>query len=202
MNLIPMNSENLQLFAEEQAQTVPAEGDKQTEQKQEETKTFTQEDVNNVVARESKTAVEKLLKEAGIAPEGDYKASLKAFKDWQDSQKTELTKASENLTAAEAAKATAESKVEELTQQVLVMSKGIPADKSAQYVKLASAYVKDGVDFAGALDLALKDFPVANGAREGVPGASGNPATASAGKTDEQAYLESKYGNNPYYKKN
>ena len=201
MNLIPMNSENLQLFAEEPAQPVPAEGGDQQGQKPEDQKTFTQEDVNNVVARESKTAVEKLLKEVGIAPEGDYKASLKAFKDWQDSQKTELTKASENLTAAEAARAAAESKAEELTQQVLVMSKGIPAEKSAQYVKLASAYIKDGVDFAGALDLALKDFPISNSTPGGVPGASGNPANPLTGKTDEQTYLDGKYANNPYYKK-
>lgn len=46
-------------------------------------KTFTQEEVKGIVARESKSAVEKLLKDAGIAPEGDYKASMKAFKDWR-----------------------------------------------------------------------------------------------------------------------
>ena len=136
-------------------------------------KTFTQEDVNNLVARESKAAVEKLLKEAGIAPEGDHKAAMKAFKEWQDSQKTELEKATGAKTALEQEKAAAIAEATSLKQQLLAVGKGIPADKAAKYIKLAEAYVTDKVDFAAALDLALKDFPVA---AAGVAGASGNPA--------------------------
>ncbi len=135
-------------------------------------KTFTQADVNNIVSRESKSAVEKLLKEAGIAPEGDYKASLKAFKDWQDSQKTELEKATGSLATLAAEKEAAETKAKALENKVAALAKGIPADKLEQYTKLAEAYRGDKTDFSAALDKALKDFPVAEA---GTPGAGGNP---------------------------
>lgn len=123
-------------------------------------KTFTQEDVNAIVSRESKSAVEKLLKEAGIAPEGDHKASLKAFKEWQDSQKSELDKASGALTTAQKEKADAETKALQLERQLSAVKKGIPADKADKYIKLAEAYTDDKTDFDKALEKALKDFPV------------------------------------------
>ena len=57
-------------------QTVESEKQEAAHEQQEQReRTFTQTEVNGLVARESKSAVEKLLKSAGIAPEGDYKAS-------------------------------------------------------------------------------------------------------------------------------
>lgn len=139
---------------------------------QEPPKTFTQEDVNALVARESKSAVEKLLKDAGISADGNHSEKLKAFKDWQDSQKSELEKATGSLSAAEQAKIDAEAKATLLERKFTAVSKGIPADKSEKYIKLAEAYTDDKTDFEKALDLALKDFPVAE---KGTPGAGGNP---------------------------
>ncbi|MPW25954.1 hypothetical protein GC105_09140 [Alkalibaculum sp. M08DMB] len=169
LDLIPMN---IQLFAEDKTDPDPPAGGSGESSKQEDTKTFTQDDVNNVVARESKAAVEKLLKEAGIAPEGDYKASMQAFKEWQDSQKTELEKVTGNLTTLEQAKAEAEAKATLLEQKFKAVSKGIPADKAHKYIKLAEAYMDDKTDFEKALGLALKDFPVVE---NGTPGTGGNP---------------------------
>ena len=79
----------------ENTQTV--ESEKQEAAKEQHERTFTQTEVNGLVARESKSAVEKLLKSAGIAPEGDYKASLEAFRQWKESQKTDLENASEQM---------------------------------------------------------------------------------------------------------
>ncbi|MFT3951185.1 MAG: hypothetical protein QM689_04425 [Oscillospiraceae bacterium] len=123
-------------------------------------KTFTQEDVNALVSKGSKSAVEKLLKDAGIAPEGDYKTAMKAFREWQDSQKTELEKATGSLSAAEKAKQDAETKAAQLERQLAAVKKGVPADKTDKYIKLAEAYTDDKTDFDAALDAALKDFPV------------------------------------------
>ena len=165
---------NIQLFAEGDQNT----NDKNTDDKSGDpppaaaTKTFTQEDVNSITARESKTAVEKLLKEAGIAPEGDYKASMQAFKKWQDDQKTELEKKDGALTTLQAEKEAAETKASTLERQIAVMSNGIPAEKANVYIKLAEAYVDDKTDFKAAIALALKDFPLS---AKGVPGSGGNP---------------------------
>lgn len=165
---------DLQLFAEGEnlppADPTPAAG----------AKTFTQEDVNNLIARESKSAVEKLLKDAGIAAEGDYKASLAAFKGWQDSQKSELEKATGAQATLAKEKADAVARADALERQLTAVGKGIPADKSAKYIKLAEAYMTDKVDFAAALDLAVKDFPVVDA---GVAGKGGNPAPTEQQKT-------------------
>jgi len=165
-NRLPLS---LQLFAEDPA---PVSGNSGSDNPAP-AKTFSQEDVNAIVARESKAAVEKLLKEVGIAPEGDYKAAMKAFKQWQDSQKSELEKATGALSAVEKAKAEAEAKVSALERQIAAISKGIPADKADKYIKLAEAYVNEKTDFAAALELALKDFPIPE---KGVAGSGANPA--------------------------
>ena len=43
----------------------------QTVESEKQERMFTQAEVNGLVARESKSAVERLLKSVGIAPEGD-----------------------------------------------------------------------------------------------------------------------------------
>ena len=174
----------MQFFAQDQTADDAGEKPTDTEDKatsETEEKTFTQQDVNNLVARESKAAVEKLLKDAGLSSEGDdYKTSLKAFNEWQDSQKTEIERATEALTTAEKAKQEAEAKAQQLERQISAISKGIPADKADKYLKLAEAYVDDATDFDKAIELALKDFPVAE---KGVGGAGGNPAPTGKGKS-------------------
>ena len=52
-----------------------------------EEKTFTQEDVNNLVAKESKKAMEKLLRELGVEDMKSAKEGLKKFKEIQSKQK-------------------------------------------------------------------------------------------------------------------
>lgn len=148
-------------------------------------KTFTQEDVNGIVSKESKAAVEKLLKEAGIASEGDYKAKLKAFKDYQDSQKSALELKDGEVKTLQADKELAEAKASNLERQLAAVSNGIPAEKAAKYIKLAEAYVDDKTDFKAALVLALKDFPLA----QEVPGAGGNPPNTN--KKPETTVAES-----------
>ena len=75
----------------EKNQTVKSEKQEQRE------RIFTQTEVNGLVARESKSAVERLLKSVGIAPEGDYKASLEAFRQWRDSKNADIEKATAQM---------------------------------------------------------------------------------------------------------
>lgn len=171
----------LQYFAEGEANNTatPAEETPTTPPAEEE-KSFTQTDVNNLVARESKSAIEKLLKEAGISADGNHSEKLKAFKEWQDSQKSELERATGTLTTLETEKQQAVEKATLLERKFTAVSKGIPADKADKYIKLAEAYTDENSDFDKALDLALKDFPVAE---KGTPGAGGNPPPTPTTKT-------------------
>ena len=70
------------------------EEEKVTEPVVETTKTegnnFTQKDVNNLVAKETKKAVEKLLKELGVEDVKSAKEGLSKFKEIQEAQKARL----------------------------------------------------------------------------------------------------------------
>lgn len=65
---------------------------KNTGNPEEKLNTFTQEDMNNIVAKNVKEERTKILKELGIENVDNYKKSLEAFNKYQDSQKTELQK--------------------------------------------------------------------------------------------------------------
>lgn len=157
----------------ETTQTVQSEEQEAAQGQQEQReRTFTQAEVNGLVAKESKSAVEKLLKSAGIAPEGDYKASLEAFRQWQESKNTDIQKATtqmQNLQRQNVA----------LSEQLEALKAGIPVEKLDRYTKLAKAYQAEDTSFINALKLALKDFPVSGG---GVAAAGGNPAQKPEGQ--------------------
>lgn len=58
-------------------------------------KTYTQEELNSIAAREKEQGRTALLKELGIEDVTNYKDSLAKFKEHQESQKTETQKANE-----------------------------------------------------------------------------------------------------------
>ncbi|MFX3735729.1 hypothetical protein ACJBQW_11365, partial [Streptococcus suis] len=59
--------------------------------------TFSQEDVNRVGKKEHKTGYAKAIKDLGFADGESAKEALKAYEDWQESQKTEADKLTELL---------------------------------------------------------------------------------------------------------
>lgn len=174
---------SLQQFAEETPEP-ELNTDEKSEQTEQE-KTFTQQDVNNIVARETKSTVERLLKEAGISDGSDYKRSLTEFKKWQDSQKSELELATEKITQAEAKATEAEKQMQEMRNQVEALSKGIPQNRIAQYIKLAEVYKDDDTEFTDALDKALQEFPLMNNAQKQT---GGNPVPFMQPQDNKKKY--------------
>lgn len=148
---------NTPIEGEQAPVTEPAGEQPKTEEKPAEP-TFTQEQVNGIVTKESRKQLEKLMQEAGLPVDGDYKEQLAAFKAWTDSQKTEAQLAAEAKTKAETDLANAQAENAALQKQITALGKGIPTDKMAQYTKLAEAYEVE--DFGEALDKALADFPL------------------------------------------
>jgi hypothetical protein len=55
-------------------------------------KNFSQEQVNNLVARETKKAKESFLKDAGFDDFDNLKDGLKQYKEWKDSTKSDIQK--------------------------------------------------------------------------------------------------------------
>jgi len=155
-----------------EVKTVPSEGGEHAKDTTPAPRTFTQEEVTSIAAREGKASVEKLLKEAGIAPEGDYKAALKSFREWQEAQKTAAERQQEEIGKANKERDDALAEKTRLEQNIDLLAAGIPKDKMDKYAKLAETYLAEGVSFAQAVQAAKVDFPVKP---TGVPGTGGNP---------------------------
>lgn len=122
----------------------------------------TQEDeINGRITRESRKQVEALLKEAGIMPDDDPKMQLKAYKEWQDAQKSDLEKAQGDAKNFAGERDAALAELQSMKRCMMAISKGVPADKAERYVKFAETYVGEDGDYGKALEAVLKDFPIA-----------------------------------------
>lgn len=177
---------NIQLFAEEGTDPVTQTDDKTgaivTEPIQKtdpEVKTFTQEEVNAMLAKEKNKMPSK--------------EELKAFNDWKESQKTEAEKNKEIIEENNALK-TKLSIYENLDK---VESAGVDkkfakfvlseiSSKDGEIEDLAKDYIKENPQF-----LAAKGEPKTTGFSQN---------STSKVKSEEQAYLDKKYAKNPYYK--
>jgi len=164
--------------------TATAEMDTATTQQQSAQEVNTQdaapakEDIAALVTKESRKNVEKLLKDAGITPSDNPEMQLKEYKKWLDGQKSDLERAQSERDALTSERDTAIAEKNALERRFDIVSKGVPADRADKYIKLAEAYESDSVDFASAVDLALKDFPITTTTQK-APGGGANPPAAT-----------------------
>ena len=168
-------------------QTETLESDKKTEGAGEQfaeknEKTFTQEEVNAMLAKEKKKMPSK--------------EEMKAFNEWKENQKTNEEKYAEVLKENEKLKndlAYAENKS-------VVANAGV--DSKFQKFVLSEVLALEG-NFEDNLKNYLKEnsqYLINNEAKSsnstGIPQNNANKSVS-----DKQAYLDKKYANNPYYKK-
>lgn len=124
-----------------------------------EVKTFKQEDVNNIVSRESKKATEKLLKDLGIDDFENAKDGLEKFKEWQESQKTEADKQAEQLTKANEQVTSLEAQNAQLKAENAALGQGVDSDSLKDVIALANTYVSEEVDINKAIETVLEKYP-------------------------------------------
>ena len=163
---------------EVQAVETTAEVETPATENKEEVKTFTQEEVDEMI----KTRLRKM----------PSKEELKEFNEWKESQKTEAEKSIEK-----------DNKIASLEAE-LVREKNINvvanADVDPRYQKFVLAEVSqiEG-EFKENLEEYLKNNP------QYVPPKPTTTGLAQSGTnkqiSEEQAYLDKKYANNPFYKK-
>ena len=153
---------------------------------QNEPKTFTQEEVNAMILK-AETKVNK--KYEGV--------DLKAYNEWKESQKTEAEKQSEIIRENETLKA----KLLEAENKSVVANAGV--DSKFQKFVMSEVSQMEG-EFTDNLTSYLKDNPQflfrkQDEKKPTTTGFSQNIANNSV--SEEKAYLDKKYANNPYYKK-
>lgn len=195
--LLPLK---LQYFAEsgESEQEADQQADTQAggEQQQQDTKTFTQDDVNNIAARESKKATEKLLKELGIEDFENAKDGLSKFREWQESQKTEQEKQTEQLEALAKEKESLSSENDSLKAQLSALKQGVKGESVEDVVALAERLVSDDVTIDDAIKQVVEKYPhFAEGTEqeEGKPTFTTGQHHKSGDKNDPFAAKLAKY---------
>lgn len=148
-------------------------------------KTFTQEEVNTMIQ-------DRLAREKKNMPTDD---ELKEFKTWKDSKMTEAEKYQKMV----AENASLKAKVQDFENMIVVRNAGV----ESKFEKFVYSEVKD---MEGNLEDNLKDYlknnPQYLQKQIEKPKSTGFSQNGSNNTvSDEKAYLDKKYANNPYYKK-
>lgn len=152
-----------------------------TEEKTE--KTFTQEEVNAMVKKENA----KLLKKyEGI--------DIDAYKKWEESQKTAEQKQQDEMVKMQNLKNDNDFK----TQMIEIMKHGLNYDE-AEFVQFKLS--KMNGDFEENLETYLKNNKTAEKEEMKTTTTGFNQNNTNTVVSEDKAYLDKKYANNPYYKK-
>lgn len=167
---------NLQFFADEEGDADQGEsgGQEQQEQTEEqgtdsqqsEENTFTQDDVNNVVAKETKKIKEKMLKDLGVDSFKNAKEGMDQFKQWQEQQKTDAEKQQEQLDNITNEKESLSQENEKLQAQLSAFNKGVKPDSAEDVVTLAKNLVDDDTDIEAAIDKVIEKYPHFSGEQQ------------------------------------
>ena len=137
----------------------PANNTPPTNQDRPKENVFTQEDVNNIVARETKKVQEKILKQLGVEDFNTAKEGIEKFREWQESQKTEQERQQEQLNKLKQDYESVVAEKEKLVAQVSAMKAGVRADSVEDVVVLANALVNDEVTIDEAIKQVVTKYP-------------------------------------------
>ena len=119
-------------------------------------KTYTQEQLNTMMANEKRTARNAILKELGfdIKDDKNFKDTMKNIKDTLDAGKTQAQLDAEAKAAAETAKAEAETKAAKLEMKVAALAAGVNPEYLDDIIVLAQAKVSE----TNTVDKVMEEF--------------------------------------------
>lgn len=154
------NIKNTDVTVEQsQEQDVTQAQEVQTESKESETKTFTQEDVNNLVARETKKAQEKVFKEFGFTDIKSAKDGFKQLNQFLESQKTEEQKRDEKINELTTANNEKDAQILQLTASNAALKLGVLPDSIDDVALLAQKEVNEDVTLEDAMKKVIDKYP-------------------------------------------
>ena len=151
-------------------------------------KTFTQKELDEIVKQ-------RLERERKGMPTKD---EMKAFKAWQDSQKTAEQLSAEKVTAAENGKAEAEKRAEAAEARCTAYSKGVKPEAVDDVIALAMAKVGDDKTVEQAIDEVIKKYPSFCGSAE--PKGITTGVDLSGGSKNKDGVEAAFFARNPHIK--
>lgn len=150
-------------------------------------KTFTQEQVNSMIANEKRNFKSSAYKSLGFDTEEDAKAFIDKYREQEDNNKTELEKAQARAATLEAEKKEEQLKAQNLQHRFTAMQEGCPAESADDVVVLAKAKMSDDKDFETALKEVKEQYPAMFGKIENSGTGGGSTAPRKPLKTDNVA---------------
>ena len=146
-------------------------------------KTFTQDQVNSMIAAEKRKNTSSFFKNLGFESEDAAKAFVEKYKGEEEKNKTDLVKAQEAQKKAEAEKAAEAAKAQDLQYRFDAMAEGCDAKSAPDVVVLAKAKMSDDKDFATALKEVKEQYPAMFGQTEDNGGGTGGGGTSPRKRT-------------------
>lgn len=178
-------------------------------EKKEVENTFTQADVNNIVARNVKEELGKVLKDLEVEDFDNAKTALKDYKKIQDAQKSELEKALEekNAIAEEVGKWKGMFQTKEMEMSVIDILGELEVDRSHKDILVKLVDTKAVLTDEGVNKEALKT-QLTTIIEEQLPMLRTQPSTkvgvenkdTTPNNSSIKSMYDEKYKNNPYYK--
>lgn len=123
-------------------------------------RTFTQEEVNRMMAREKKQGRAALLKELGYKDEKSAISASKTYSAWLEAQKTEEQKAADKEAESEKELLKAKARAEEAEAKVEAMKLGCKPENVDDVIALAMAKKTDDGDFKTIIGELKKKYSV------------------------------------------
>lgn len=199
--LMSLKHIGLQFFAEggeggddgSQGNSGGGEGGQQNTQgnqsnQQQEGKSYTQEQLNSMMANEKRTARQALLKELGLEYKDDegFKTQMSNIKKTLDAGKTQQQLDAEAKKAAEAARDEANAKATQLEMKVAALSAGVNPDYLDDIITLAVPKVTEEKPIAKVLEELKTKYPTMFGEVQKNTGTGGSTRGSARKSTEEE----------------
>lgn len=143
----------------------------------EQNKTFTQAEVSAMMAKEKNQGRLAVLKELGVEDAKTAKEGLSKYKEYLDSQKTDLEKAQGETAAEKTARLAAEQKAQLLENSLAAIKLGVKPDCVEDVMALATAKVSDTKSFADVMAELKTKYPSFFGEDASGSGGEANKGT-------------------------
>lgn len=141
-------------------------------------KTFTQEQVNSMIAAEKRKNLSSAYKGLGFDSEEAAKAFVEKYKGEEEKNKSDLVKAQERAAQLEAEKNAEATKAQDLQYKFDAIAEGCDAKAAEDVVILAKAKMSDDKDFATALKEIKTQYPAMFGQTDNSGGGTGGGGTS------------------------
>lgn len=189
--------EDNQVQAPDQAdlggQETPVTPDTQPEQV-DTPKTFSQDDVSGLVAKETKKAQEKMLKQLGITDFSTAKEGMQKYNEWVESQKTDQQRKEDELATYQTQAQQAEEKASLLESKLAAFELNVNAGDLEDVLVLAKAKGKDDIKEAIAEVIARYPHFTTQPANEDTPAPKYTTGQHKKDSPDTDAFVQALFG--------